>query len=72
MLESKEIQLEFDKNVIDYISEKGYDEFFGARPIKRLIQTLIKDKIAMQMLEGKYSAGSSVHLSTLKNSLIID
>ena len=72
LLESKEIQLEFDKNVIDYISEKGYDEFFGARPIKRLIQTLIKDKIAMQMLEGKYSAGSSVHLSTLKNSLIID
>ena len=72
LLENKEIQLEFDKNVINYISEKGYDEFFGARPIKRLIQTLIKDKIAMKILEGKYSSGSSVHLSILKNSLIID
>ncbi len=72
VLESKEIKLEFDQKVIQHISQKGYDEVFGARPIKRLIQTMVKDKIAMQILEGKHSSGGSISLSLSNNSLEID
>tara|TARA_Y100001970_G_C14233671_1_gene860394 strand:+ start:496 stop:3042 length:2547 start_codon:yes stop_codon:yes gene_type:complete len=71
LLEDKGIGLTFDDRVIDYISKEGYDELYGARPIKRLIQKKIKDNVATQLLEEKYSRGSTIKLFFEDNILKI-
>ncbi len=47
----------------EYLVEKGYDEKYGARPLKRTIQNLIEDKLAELVLEGKVREGDSVKIS---------
>ena len=42
------------------LADKGYDQTFGARPLKRKIQDLILDELAMQIIEGKVKTGDKV------------
>ncbi len=44
------------------IAEEGYDPVYGARPLKRVIQQRIQNKLATEMLEGKYSGGRTVRV----------
>lgn len=57
------IKTEIDESVIEEVSEKGFDPVYGARPLKRAIQTLVEDKIAEAMLEGKCKEGDGVKVS---------
>ena len=50
MLESKQISLCFSDEVLEHIAESSYDVVYGARPIKRAIDKLVKDPIAELML----------------------
>lgn len=50
-------------DVKEYLVEKGYDEKYGARPLKRTIQNLIEDKLAELVLEGKVREGDSVKIT---------
>ncbi len=50
MLESKQINLSFSDEVLEHIAESSYDVIYGARPIKRAIDKLVKDPIAELML----------------------
>ena len=43
-----------------WLAEKGYDEAFGARPLKRLIQREIADQLALAVLEGRFDEGDAV------------
>jgi ATP-dependent Clp protease ATP-binding subunit ClpB len=43
-----------------WLSHRGYDPAYGARPLKRLIQAQISDKLALALLEGRYPEGSTV------------
>ena len=52
LLKIQGIELEIDENAKDLVAKKGTDKTFGARPLKRAIQTLIGDKIAEAMLDG--------------------
>ena len=60
------IRLNVGEDVKDYLIEKGYDEKYGARPLKRTIQNLVEDRLAEAVLEGKVREGDSVKL-TLKD-----
>ena len=51
-LKEQEIDVEFDDRVKEYISKKGIDTKYGARPLKRAIQSNIEDKIAESILDG--------------------
>ncbi len=53
MLEKQNIKLEITDTAKDLIAEKGVDEAYGARPLKRAIQTMIEDKIAEAMIDKK-------------------
>ncbi len=53
MLEKQNIRLEITEAAKDLIAEKGIDEAYGARPLKRAIQTMIEDKIAEAMIDKK-------------------
>ncbi len=51
------IELRFDDSAVDKIADEGFDPVYGARPLKRAIQSQIEDKLSEQMLEGKIKAG---------------
>ncbi len=59
-LEKKEIHIRFKKSVIQYLADKGFDQKYGARPLKRAIQNDILNPLAMEMVSGKISAGHRV------------
>ena len=52
-LKENDISIDFDETVKEYISKKGIDINYGARPLKRAIQSNIEDKIAEAILDGK-------------------
>jgi ATP-dependent Clp protease ATP-binding subunit ClpC len=54
------ITLEVDDQAKVFLAKKGYDPVFGARPLRRSIQSLIEDKLAEDMLEGSVKAGDTV------------
>ncbi len=53
----------------DYIVEKGYDEKFGARPLRRALQSKIEDRLAEGILDGKVKKGDTVTISYEKEEL---
>ena len=55
--------IEFSENIRDYISEKGLDKKYGARPIKRAIQKYIEDEIATVIIEQKVQKGAKLIVS---------
>ena len=56
------IRLNAGEDVKDFLVEKGYDEKYGARPLRRTIQNLVEDKLAEAVLEGRVREGDSVKL----------
>ncbi len=59
-LKNKQITLRVAAKVKKLIAEKGYDVTFGARPLKRVIQNMILDELALQIIEGKVKEGDKV------------
>ena len=66
-----DLKLTIEESVIDYISEKGFDAKYGARPIRRAIQSFIEDKLAEEILEGKVSAGDFVTIDYKENQIVM-
>lgn len=56
------IRLNAGDDVKEFLVEKGYDEKYGARPLKRTIQNLVEDKLAEAVLEGRVREGDSVRI----------
>ena len=63
------IRLNAGDDVKEFLIEKGYDEKYGARPLKRTIQNLVEDKLAEAVLEGKVREGDSVKISVKDGQL---
>ena len=62
-LDDKQVTLEIDDEVRDYLADKGYDRLMGARPMQRLIQDEIKKPLAGMILFGDLVNGGVVHLT---------
>ncbi len=56
------ITLTVDDAARDYLIDKGYDDKYGARPLRRTIQSLLEDKMAEEMLDGHIKAGGQVNV----------
>jgi len=61
-LKSMKYNFTYETSVIDLISKVGFDEVFGARPIKRAIQNKIEDLISEKILSGEVSEGNEYML----------
>lgn len=61
-LKDREIGLEWSKELVNHLSQEGYDPTFGARPLKRLIQQEIVNLLSKAILEGKIIPGNVVKL----------
>ncbi len=68
--EQMSINLKVATSVKDYIAQEGYDAKFGARPLRRAIQTKIEDALANEILEKKISAGDEVQVKLVKNEIV--
>ena len=70
-LEEKGMKLEVTDAVKDFLGEKGYDEVFGARPLRRLIQDMVEDKLSEGMLGGKFQSGDTVVVDLKDGEVIV-
>ena len=68
LMAQREITLKVDDKAKDLVAKKGFDEAYGARPLNRAIQTMIEDKVAEAILDGKVKNNITV---TAENDEII-
>ncbi len=64
--EQMDMELEVAPEVVDYVSEKGFDRDYGARPLRRALQTQVEDSLAEAVLAGDVSMGDHVKVTLLK------
>ena len=60
-------ELSFDESVLEYFAKEGYDEIYGARPLKRLIQDKIQNELANLILSNQLKSGNRLNI-TMKDS----
>ena len=56
---------------IDYLSDSGYDDVYGARPLRRAIQSKVEDLLADEMLLGKFSEGDKITVDVEDGKIVI-
>jgi len=73
-LNEKEIKLEVTDAAKDFLGEKGYDEVYGARPLRRVIQTMVEDNLSEAVLREEFKVFDRIFETeaTIKNSAVID
>lgn len=71
-LKQKNIKAIIDPAAKQYIVDHGFSVEYGARPIRRLIQKIILDKLADQLIRGEIKDGSKVKISFSKSALVIN
>lgn len=71
-LAEKRLKLEVDDGAKDFLADVGYDPIFGARPLKRAIQTELENPLAIEVLEGKFLEGSTIHVRAKDGKLVFE
>ncbi len=69
-MDQMKIELDVSDDGKEFLIEKGFDEKYGARPLKRAIQTYIEDRLAEELLEGKVKEGDRVKVTRGEDSLV--
>ncbi len=62
-LAERGIEIKLDESAKELLVKEGYDPTFGARPLKRAIQSLIQNPLAVKLLNGEIGSGSTVRIS---------
>jgi len=70
-LAEKGVKLEVTDGAKDFLGEKGYDEVFGARPLRRVIQDRLEDKLSEELLRGKFQFGDTVVVDVEENEIVL-
>ncbi len=68
-LAEKKVQIALSPAARQWLAEKGYDPLFGARPLARVIQTELKDKLADELLFGKLAKGGTANVDAQDGAL---
>ena len=71
-LMTKGVRLEVTDAGKDWLGEKGYDPIFGARPLRRVIQDSIEDKLSEMLLSGDFTQGDAVQVDAADGELKIE
>jgi len=70
-LSEREISIEISREAKNFLGKKGYDEVYGARPLKRVIQDLIEDPISEGLLRGSYKSGDTIKVDLKEDQIVI-
>jgi len=66
-LDDRRIQLDLDQDARAWLVDHGFDPVYGARPLRRLVQTAVGDKLAMAILDGTVRDGDTVQIGVAEN-----
>jgi ATP-dependent Clp protease ATP-binding subunit ClpB len=69
LLEDRKVRLELDDKAREWLADAGYDPVYGARPLKRVIQRNLQDRLAALLLEGSIRDGATVHVTASVDGL---
>ena len=69
-LEQRDMKLEVSVKALDKLAEIGFDPVYGARPLKRVIQTQLENKLAHEILSGHYAAGDAITVDVDDDELV--
>jgi ATP-dependent Clp protease ATP-binding subunit ClpC len=64
-------KITYDKSLVEYLSKIGYDELYGARPLKRAIQDKVEDLLSEEVLTGKIIEGKTYLIKVVDEKVII-
>ncbi|MFC2068880.1 AAA family ATPase, partial [Chloroflexota bacterium] len=70
-LAEKSIKLDVTDVAKDFLAEKGYDENFGARPLRRVIQNMVEDKLSDSLLRGKFQHGDTAVVDLEGDEIVV-
>ena len=63
------LYLEFTDTAKDLLAKKGYDQMYGARPLRRVIQRMVEDRLSEEMLQGKIKEGDVITVDAAGDTL---
>ncbi len=69
-LAEQKITLSVKKKAKEFLIEKGFDEKFGARPLRRLLQKEVEDPLSLEILKGKFGAGDAVEIDVRADKIV--
>ena len=69
-LKDQNIIIKLSKEAKDFLIEKGFDPIFGARPLKRVIQSFMEDPLSEDIIKGKFKKGGTVNIDAKVDHLI--
>ena len=70
LLKEKEINLVVTTDAFDWIADAGYDPFFGARPVKRVIQKQVLNELSKALLGGKVDTSRNVVMDIFDGKIV--
>jgi ATP-dependent Clp protease ATP-binding subunit ClpC len=71
-MQAKDIKLDIKPAVIEFLAEKGFDPQFGARPLNRLIQNTLLNKMANLIISDELSAGNTIIVDMKKDEMVFE
>lgn len=71
-LESNGLRLHYGDEVLNYLAQAGFDPVYGARPLKRVIQTRLENPLASAIISGKYLPDSTIYMKVNDDVLSFD
>ncbi|GBD11267.1 Negative regulator of genetic competence ClpC/MecB [bacterium HR23] len=69
-LAEKDMKLEVTPQAREWLGQKGYDPNFGARPLRRIIQTHVEDRLSEELLAGKFKPGDTVVIDVENDQIV--
>ena len=70
-LSEKSMKLEVTTSLLDYLGKEGFDEVFGARPLRRVIQNQVEDPLSDEMLDATYHEGDTIKVDYVDDEVRI-
>jgi ATP-dependent Clp protease ATP-binding subunit ClpB len=71
-LAERRIELEVTDAAKELLAEEGWDPAYGARPLKRAIQRLVENPLALELLEGRFGEGDTVRVDAVEGELVFE
>lgn len=66
------VTISLSKESIDFLAKKGYDQAYGARPLRRTIQTYIEDRLSDKILEGIVNEGENIKIDVKNEDIVFE
>ncbi|MDO8560482.1 MAG: AAA family ATPase [bacterium] len=70
-LDKQNIRLKFSEKALAWVAKRGYDPTYGARPLKRVLQSAVLDPLALEIVSGKIKAGTTVTIDEQRGKIVI-